>query len=733
MKYFLILCVLYYFSTQALSQVILDGKLNEPVWHKANHFTSFITTSPNTGGKPKVNTEVKLLSTEAGIYVGFINYQPLDTRSRKYSAKDQFTQADFVAIAIDFSGQGDTAYEFVTTLGGASMDGVYTRGNQYDSDWEGAWDFKIAETQEYWVSEIFIPWTIVPFTQVENKNNQIRVHFSRYYINQGEQYSYPDTSSGRTGYTRMLHPINVTKPKHTSVQTFPYIATNQDFKLGRTKLKLGADLMWKPSNNQQITAAINPDFGTIESDELVANFSAIETLYTDKRTFFTENQSIFNIKSNSFEMLNTRRIGGNSDSLEQTPAEILAALKYINTKESLDLGVMAVIEDDTNKIQGKNFVNARWLAKYDGIYFGQIFNWTQRAELNRQAVTSAFDFGYNGESLNIDAKLLYSKIKQQGSQSGFGADVTVDYQVSRHWKTGIAMTWMDESLELNDVGYLERNDIQKFKVDTMYTTYTGDDDIFRQFDWQLGSIYSRNSHQVLPKENFIGVTVKTKSNSKISLNFDYDSSGYDDMISEGQESIFLNARQKWHLKYASPYGKKVRYQLSYQYFQEGIKQWATGYDATLEYALNDLAIFSSSYYYINSDDWLINDPNGQLTSYQRTFQQYTLSLLWSLAARQELTLKAQLYTLDADNGQAYFSASSNLIDKDRTDFIQSEFKFQLRYRYRFSTLSDLYIVYARNGYFFENDKSHFNNDKILTHQLKNPNEDLLIFKVRMMF
>ncbi|MDC2890265.1 DUF5916 domain-containing protein [Psychrosphaera algicola] len=37
--------------------------------------------------------------------------------------------------------------------------------------------------------------------------------------------------------------------------------------------------------NQQISATLNPDFGQVESDELVVNFSAIESFFTEKRPF----------------------------------------------------------------------------------------------------------------------------------------------------------------------------------------------------------------------------------------------------------------------------------------------------------------------------------------------------------------------------------------------------------------------------------------------------------------
>ena len=46
---------------------------------------------------------------------------------------------------------------------------------------------------------------------------------------------------------------------------------------GGNRFKTGADLFWKPNGQTQLTATVNPDFGQVESDNLVVNFDAEET------------------------------------------------------------------------------------------------------------------------------------------------------------------------------------------------------------------------------------------------------------------------------------------------------------------------------------------------------------------------------------------------------------------------------------------------------------------------
>ena len=57
------------------------------------------------------------------------------------------------------------------------------------------------------------------------------------------------------------------------------------------------EVFWKIDAGKQLNIAINPDFGQVESDELAVNFSSSETFYSDKRPFFSENHSLFDVKS----------------------------------------------------------------------------------------------------------------------------------------------------------------------------------------------------------------------------------------------------------------------------------------------------------------------------------------------------------------------------------------------------------------------------------------------------
>jgi len=722
------------------NEITLDGKVNEAIWSTAKTFSSFVVTSPDTGVKPKVNTTVRIITTDDGLYISFENQQDKSKRSRKYSGKDQHSSADFNVVSIDFSGQGDTVYEFVTTLGNGSMDGVYSRGSNFDDDWEGAWDFKVSEDETNWYSEIFIPWAIAPFPLANKSNSsEIKLHFSRYNIGEGEAYSFPDTSSSRANFMQSLYGVKVNKPKTSTMQIFPYSSLTEDFNKKESTLKIGADLLWKPTVNQQITATINPDFGQAESDELIANFSAVETLYSDKRAFFTENQSLFDIKGNNFEMLNTRRIGGNSDGSNSEPSDILAAVKYLNTNQEIDFGMMGVLEDDSSDAKGKQFLSTRWLYKGEKGYVGQIVNWVDRATINRSVVSSAIDYGYDESNISIDGAFLYSKVKEEISSDGLGGTFNLNYQNNRLWKTAMKLTWLDEDLSLNDMGYLARNNLREFNLSSDYLLIpNGENNIFRQIDWHGSASFSNNFQgERLPVTYTATMTAKTQSSAKIVTKINYASSGYDDLISRGNGSVKLTDRQDYLVQYVSPYSGDFHYELGLNYLQEGINGWANSIKISADYALTDQTIFSGSISRLNSDDWLIGNSQGKLTSYQRTYDQFSFKVLWSMFENQELSIKGQWYSIEAENGKNVAFTHNEMkklaFAKQEPNFKQSQLTLQLRYRYRFAPLSDVYLVYARNGSYFEESQQFTPHSDVIKNQFENPDVDLIMFKIRYMY
>ena len=117
---------------------------------------------------------------------------------------------------------------------------------------------------------------------------------------------------------------------------------------------------------------IDPDFGSVESDDVVINLSATETFFPEKRPFFLEGQDVFvatpraSVRSyggfanegSPMTLINTRRIGGkpNYPALDsgisipdaglQKPVDLVGALKVIGQSGKVRYGFLSAFEDN---------------------------------------------------------------------------------------------------------------------------------------------------------------------------------------------------------------------------------------------------------------------------------------------------------------------------------------------------------------------------------------------------
>jgi len=65
------------------SEIVLDGKLSEPVWQDATKYQTFYQVVPATLSEHKNKVEGRVYSDQKGMYIGMINYQPAHQRQKQ--------------------------------------------------------------------------------------------------------------------------------------------------------------------------------------------------------------------------------------------------------------------------------------------------------------------------------------------------------------------------------------------------------------------------------------------------------------------------------------------------------------------------------------------------------------------------------------------------------------------------------------------------------------------------
>lgn len=682
-------------STITHADIVVDGNIEAGEWQNAQVFSHFIQSFPNTGEKPEYPTTTYLQSDDEGIYIAFKNYQP--QRSRKYSGHDQYTSADFNMVFIDFNNDGDTAYEFVATLGGGTMDGTYSRGNQSSRDWDGDWQVRVSEQGDYWYSEFFIPWTIASYRATGGETKDISVYFQRNNVIASEAYSFPDTHRGRKNFTYEFHPVTVRNTQGQSIRTSAYITSTLDLNDDSHDAKVGFDLTWKPSANQQLIATIKPDFGQVESDELIVNYSAVETLRTDKRPFFTVNQSLFDVQGpNSLKLVNTRRIGANAVNDTDRLHDIQAAAKYVYNGETVNVGLLAATEGGVVGKDGKDFTSFRWYSVFDSLSLGQLINRVSDPVNDRTSWVVNQDLGYRfSDTLNVASNLIYSNNEDNGGKStGKGMTFKTSYVPVRHWQNNLEWTYLNDGLDINDFGYMQRNNISTLTANSQYDDYRFDASSPVLRTRMYGEYRSQRNTEGLSLRDslYLSYVLRLRSKHTFRVGAERINKGNDDLITRQLGFVPMPAQHEYHLYYSSPSPAGFFFNMRADYFQEGESDWASKIQINTTSYFTENIRLNANYSYIDSDDWLIGNSDGQVQRFRRRLNLVYGKLIARLSASSDITVTTQWYGLKAKGIE---SASSHYIEGD--DFKVSQFALQARYRKVFDNGSSFFLVYSHNG------------------------------------
>ncbi len=172
-------------------------------------------------------------------------------------------------------------------------DGVITDEPEFNKDWDGNWQHAVGEDDAGWTVEVLIPWHIASMRDAKGDTRTLKIYLDRVIGSTGERVAWPLASLERPRFLSDFAPIDVANYSQSLLAVTPYVSGLYDNVGESSDGDAGVDVFWKPNGQTQLTATVNPDFGQVESDDLVVNFDATETFISDKRPFFTENQGIF--------------------------------------------------------------------------------------------------------------------------------------------------------------------------------------------------------------------------------------------------------------------------------------------------------------------------------------------------------------------------------------------------------------------------------------------------------
>jgi hypothetical protein len=701
------LCLLTGAAHAAAPELKIDGHLDEAAWAQAQVFRDFVVVEPYTLGQPSYPTEALLLSTPQGIAVGFRCVHPAGVpRLRARTPRDADIPGDRVNVFVDFNADGETGYNFTIALSGSTQDATLTNENNFSPDWDGDWKHRVAETEDGWSAEFLLPWTIAPMRDSAAARRTIAIMFDRVLGSTNERSGYPAASFRRPRFVSDFAKVEIDQYQASVFHVFPYVTASRDFVGSSGEFKAGADLYWKPSGDLQFTAALNPDFGQVEADELVVNFDAIETFFSDRRPFFTENQSLFDVRSaDGGQLIYTRRIGGPRDDDSGLAADIDVALKLNGSGLGFNYGVLAAQETDYADDLGSLFLAQRLLRPGDQFSVGYLGTYVDRPYLDRAAQVHAIDVSWRPDARwTVSGQAIASQIDQPGAdRNGSGAWARIDYGPDAATRQQLELTHFDRRLDFNDIGFQRRPSLNEARwlwekqqqVDDPDSSLRG-----RLLRVRASTRFNDGGDRLLSTST-LDYTLQFKSGGELLLDTYLQSSGFDDLISRGNGLVRLPARQQYYSYLQLPRVGLWQFDTSARLYDE--QQGGRGLEgaAKLSYFASDTLTASVSVSGVDSHGWLIWERDDLFGLYQRRQVSSAFNLDWFPAPQQELRVKLQWLAITAQNPRAArIGAGGRLAAAPDalSDFSVNNFGIQIRYRWEFAPQSDLYVVYGRGGF-----------------------------------
>lgn len=702
-------CTLLPEAGAAGDPIQLDGKLDEAAWSGAFVCTDWQRVEPFARDAPRFRNEGRVLATPAGLAVGIVVEQPTgERRVKPRTPRDaQYFYGESVTFMIDPDSSGQLGYEFAVGLGGGTRDGSITNQKVFDRDWDGEWSRALYEDENQWSAELLIPWSTLHLRAEEAEKRRIGVYFNRQLYDRAERFACPGISYDSAAFLSDFQSIEVASYNSEPALTIaPYGTVLNDNIRDSTRWKTGGEIFWRPFPQLQAALTLNPDFGQVESDELVVDFSAIETLYTDKRPFFTEDQGIFDVLTPANgQLIYTRRIGGATDDGAAGSADIDAALKLTGEATGVRYGVFGAQEADYDDEIGRRFGAVRALVPVNGQRFGLLSTYTERPFYEREAYVNELDYEYTRNPWwRLAAQVARADLDAGGeSTDGYLSSVQVDLNRSGAFTHTARALYIDDRFDMNDMGFMERNALRQVEWDSTWRrSYDAGQGYLSGVIDRLYAVYRENDDgQRLPSRLQLTQDLRFTSGWRFFQDYRYFTSGVDDLISRGNGPVRQQSRLAAFFDVESPRFDRWQYLVTLYGYQQGVSGYSGWTEIGLSYFPRENLTLRLNVIPAYSADWLLWRGDNAFGSYRTQRCDIDFHLDWFPAPNHELRVRWQWIGIDAEPERAYRSRpDGELVETSEAlrPFTVSNLGLQIRYRYQIAPLSELFVVYSRGGY-----------------------------------
>ena len=335
--------------------VVVDGRLDEPVWRRAAVLRGFWQYLPSDGRPADDSTTVLVWYSPTAIYFGIRAFQDSASVRATVADRDHILGDDYVEILLDTFNDRRRAFLFGVNPLGAQADGTLrdtTRAAATTSSASTAEAYAVDLSPDFvyesrgrltahgYEVEIRIPFQTLRYRAVATQDWGINV--IRKVQATGHEHTWApvriaDASflaasgvlAGLTGLQSGLV-LDLTPEVTSTVTGGPGPADGWDYHGGRPRL--GGSVRWGVSSNLTLNGTLNPDFSQVEADVAQLQYDPrVAVYYPESRPFFLDGLEYF---STPVRLMYTRRL-----------VEPVAAFKVTGKMGGTSVAVLTGVDD----------------------------------------------------------------------------------------------------------------------------------------------------------------------------------------------------------------------------------------------------------------------------------------------------------------------------------------------------------------------------------------------------
>ena len=310
-------------AVRADGPIEIDGRLDEAIWRRGIPVSDFAQKEPDQGAAPTDRTEVTFAYDDHALYIGAHMYSRDPSRiPRSVTRRDQYGNSEHIVVSIDPFLDRRTAYAFSVTSGGVRRDYYLNRDSEdfdaRDFTFDPVWEARVQLDSTGWTAEMRIPFSQLRFTSKVIQTWGLNIN--RWVPQRNEDNYWIVVPRDETGFASRFGTLTGLESILPSrrMELLPYVAGNASYTAapaagnpfddGSTgSFRAGGDFKMGLGPSLTLDATFNPDFGQVEADPAELNLTAFETIFPEKRPFFTDgNPSLLGPVPNYYY---SRRIG----------------------------------------------------------------------------------------------------------------------------------------------------------------------------------------------------------------------------------------------------------------------------------------------------------------------------------------------------------------------------------------------------------------------------------------